>query len=116
MRRESQQGGDLVRYFLFRALLLRHRSWRYFDGAIQIGRGNKWDNSFRIGVDGDRATVIAKHARWLRDQHHLLRTLDELRGKDLFCFRAPSQCHGGLSLRLANATTEKRVDWWRSAA
>ena len=49
------------------------------DGAIYIGRGSKWGNPFRIGVDGDRATVIAKHARWLRDQHHLLRALDELR-------------------------------------
>lgn len=96
-------------------VLNKHAAGRH-DGAIYIGRGSKWGNPFRIGADGDRATVIAKHARWLRDQHHLLRTLDELRGKDLFCFRAPSQCHGGLSLRLANATTEKCVDWWRSAA
>ena len=29
-------------------------------GAI-IGRGSKWGNPFRIGPDGDRATVIAKH-------------------------------------------------------
>lgn len=48
-------------------------------GAIYIGRGSKWDNPFRIGRDGDRATVIAKYGRWLADQHHLLRALDELR-------------------------------------
>jgi hypothetical protein len=42
-------------------------------GAIYIGRGSKWGNPFRIGVDGNRATVIAKYARWLRRQHHLLR-------------------------------------------
>ena len=55
-------------------------------GAIYIGRGSKWGNPFRIGPDGDRATVIAKYERWLRDQHHLLRALDELRGHHLVCF------------------------------
>jgi hypothetical protein len=80
-------------------------------GAIYIGRGSKWGNPFRIGVDGDRAAIIAKHARWLRDQHHLLRALDELRGKDLLCFCAPAACHGDLVLRLANASREKRIAW-----
>lgn len=28
-------------------------------GAVYIGRGSKWGNPFRIGHDGDRATVIA---------------------------------------------------------
>jgi hypothetical protein len=92
-----------------------HAAGRH-DGAIYIGRGSKWGTPFRIGVDGDRATVIAKHARWLRDQHHLLRALDELRGKDLLCFCAPAACHGDLLLRLANATREERIAWWRSAA
>jgi hypothetical protein len=55
-------------------------------GAIYIGRGSKWGNGFRIGIDGDRNTVIAKHERWLADQHDLLRALDELRGRDLVCF------------------------------
>ena len=55
-------------------------------GANYFGRGSKWANPFRIGPDGDRATVIAKYARWLHDQHHLLRALDELRGRDLVCF------------------------------
>src|SRR6202035_2356792 len=41
-------------------------------GAIYIGRGSKWGNPFRIGPDGDRASVITKYERWLRDQHHLL--------------------------------------------
>ena len=57
--------------------------------SVYIGRGNKWGNPFRIGADGDRAAVIAKHEAWLRDQHHLLRALGELRGCDLVCFCAP---------------------------
>jgi hypothetical protein len=82
-------------------------------GAVYIGRGSKWGNPFRIGADGDRATVITKYERWLRDQHHLLRALDELRGRDLVCFCAPLACHGDLLLRLANATRDERIAWWR---
>ena len=83
-------------------------------GAIYIGRGSKWGNPFRIGQYGDRAAVITKHERWLADQHHLLRVLDELRGRDLVCFCAPRACHGDLLARLANATREERIVWWRA--
>jgi Domain of unknown function (DUF4326) len=83
-------------------------------GAIYIGRGSQWGNPFRIDRDGDRVTVIAKYERWLADQHHLLRALDELRGHDLVCFCAPRACHGDLLLRLANATREVRIAWWRA--
>jgi hypothetical protein len=82
-------------------------------GSVYIGRGSKWGNPFRIGVDGDRATVIARHEAWLRTQRDLLGALDELRGKDLVCFCAPQPCHGDLLLRLANATREQRIAWWR---
>jgi len=82
-------------------------------GAEYIGRGSKWGNRFIIGRDGDRATVIAKHERWLADQHDLLRALDELRGRDLVCFCAPRPCHGDLLRRLGNATREERIAWWR---
>lgn len=82
-------------------------------GARYIGRGSKWGNPFRIGPDGDRAGVIAQHERWLADQNHLLRAFDELRGHDLVCFCAPQPCHGDLLLRLANATRDDRVAWWR---
>ena len=58
--------------------------------------------------------VIAQYERWLADQHHLLRALDELRGRDLVCFCAPRPCHGDLLLRLANATREARIAWWRA--
>lgn len=83
------------------------------DGAVYIGRGSKWGNRFVIGRDGDRATVIAKYERWLADQHDLLRALDDLRGLDLVCFCAPRPCHGDILIRLANATREQRIEWWR---
>jgi hypothetical protein len=83
--------------------------------AVYIGRGSKWGNPFRMGPDGDRATVIAKYGRWLEEQHHLLRALDELRGRDLVCFCVPRACHGDCLLRLANATRDARIPWWRGA-
>lgn len=83
-------------------------------GAVYIGRGSKWGNPFRIGPDGDRAAVIAKHEGWLADQHHLLRALYELRGRDLVCFCAPLPCHGDLLRRLANASRDERIAWWRA--
>lgn len=84
--------------------------------AVYIGRGSKWGNPFVIGRDGDRAAVITKYEHWLRSQHHLLRALDELHGRDLVCFCAPLPCHGDLLSRLANASREERVAWWRGAA
>lgn len=83
------------------------------DGAVYIGRGSKWGNPFIIVRDGDRVGVIAKHEQWLADQHHLLRALEELCGRDLVCFCAPRSCHGDLLIRLANTTREQRIEWWR---
>ena len=83
-------------------------------GAVYIGRGSKWGNPFKIGLDGDRAAVIARHETWLRDQHGLLRSIGELQGKDLVCFCAPAACHGDLLLRLANGSREDMTAWWQA--
>ena len=96
-------------------VLNKHAMGSHAD-AVYIGRGSKWGNPFRIGIDGDRAAVIAKYECWLRNQHHLLRALDELRGCNLLCFCAPKACHGDLLLRLANASREERIAWWRADA
>jgi hypothetical protein len=84
-------------------------------GAVYIGRGGRWGNPFRIGVDGDHAAVIAQYEAWLRGQHGLLRTLGELRDKDLVCYCAPAPCHGDLLVRLANGTRAELIAWWRRA-
>ena len=81
-----------------------------------IGRGSPWGNPFRIGRDGDRSAVLRRHERWLRDQHHLLRRIGELRGRNLVCFCAPLGCHGHLLLRLANGTRDELIGWWRCEA
>lgn len=69
---------------------------------VRIDRATKWGNPFRIGADGDRATVIAKYAAWVRDQPALMAALPELRGKTLGCWCAPLLCHGDVLARLAD--------------
>lgn len=96
--------------------VLNKRSSGEAAGAIYIGRGSKWGNPFRIGRDSDRATVIASYEHWLRRQPHLLRALDELRGRDLVCWCAPLPCHGDLLRRLANVSRDERIAWWRAVA
>ena len=72
-------------------------------GAVYIGRGSKWGNPFRIGIDGDRNEVIRKYAEWIISQPHLIDSISELYGHDLVCFCAPKPCHGDILLALANA-------------
>lgn len=59
-----------------------------------IGRGSQWGNPFRIGIDGDRSTVIRSYREYLLGQSELLATLGELRGHALGCYCAPKACHG----------------------
>lgn len=78
---------------------------------VYCGRGSrklelprsKWANPFRIGRDGTREQVIAKHKSWLPTQPHLIAALDELRGRTLGCHCAPAACHCDTLLELANA-------------
>jgi hypothetical protein len=78
---------------------------------VYCGRGSrrlglpwsKWANPFRIGRDGTREQVIAKHKNWLPTQPHLIAALDELRGRTLGCHCAPEACHCDTLLELANA-------------
>ena len=72
-------------------------------GAVYIGRPGKWGNSFVIGKDGDRNTVVVRHeAKVLDDPAMIAMIKKELRGKDLLCFCAPLRCHGEIYLRIAN--------------
>ena len=47
-------------------------------------------------------------------ERHRNHVFDELRGRDLVCFCAPLPCHGDLLRRLANATRDERIAWWRA--
>lgn len=71
-------------------------------GSVYIGRPSKWGNPFILGIDGNRAEVVAKYARWIQTQPQLLADLPELKGKHLMCWCAPAACHGDVLLALAN--------------
>ena len=63
---------------------------------------SKWHNPYKVGVHGDLATCLCKHARYLLGNKALMADLPELRGRDLYCWCADEPCHGDLLLRLAN--------------
>ena len=67
---------------------------------VYIGRehaghaASKWENPFKIGVDGSRSECIAKYANMLSSTPALLRNIPQLMGKTLACWCAPNPCHG----------------------
>lgn len=70
---------------------------------VYIGRGSKWGNPFKIGVDGDRDEVIDKYAEWLFEQPELVKEAQTiLRGKVLGCWCSPKACHGDILAEVAN--------------
>lgn len=77
-------------------------------GSRSLGlSASKWANPFRIGRDGTREQVIAKHKRWMLTQPELLAALEELRGRTLGCHCAPQACHCDTLLELANAPRKR---------
>ena len=70
---------------------------------VYIGRPSKWGNPFYLGIDGNRAEVIAKYREWISKQPLLLADLEELRDKRLGCYCAPQSCHGDVLVELLNA-------------
>jgi hypothetical protein len=80
---------------------------------VYIGRGTKWGNPFRIGVDGTREEVLEKHRNWLPHQKELMAAMHELRGKRLGCHCAPRDCHGDLLAALANPPAAPMMDYDR---
>lgn len=68
--------------------------------SVYIGRPSKWGNPFVIGRDGSRRQVVDKYREWINQNEKLLNDLEELRGKDLICWCAPSLCHGSVLFEL----------------
>jgi hypothetical protein len=67
---------------------------------VYIGRGSKWGNPYKIGVDGTRSEVIEKYRNYILDNQELLNDLPELKGKTLGCWCYPKRCHGEVLLEL----------------
>lgn len=77
--------------------------------AVYIGRGSKWGNPFRIG---DSAAVIARYERWRSNTNSCVRSMSS---RVVISFASARRaCHGDLLLRLANASRDERIAWWRA--
>ena len=62
---------------------------------VHIGRGTKFGNDYRIGQDGTRADVIAKHKKDFYNNPELQEAVwVKLRGKRIGCSCKPLACHG----------------------
>lgn len=73
---------------------------------VYIGRPGPWGNKYRIGPDGTRAEVIAKHRADVENNPELMAKIRrELRGKVLGCYCAPLACHGDVLAEIANEET-----------
>lgn len=82
-----------------------------YENVEHIGRTTKWGNKYRIGVDGTRSEVVAKHkADVMADKSLQAAIRRELRGKNLSCFCKSASnpdraCHGDTLLAIANSNT-----------
>ena len=84
--------------------------WNEFD--VDMTRRSKWGNPYRIGKDGTRKQVIAKHMKWLRNKKEIIirglsnkwviEHLHELKGKRLGCVCSPLPCHVNNIITLIN--------------
>lgn len=81
---------------------------------VYIGRGSKWGNPFKIGIDGDRNKVIKKYHIWIIKQPELMSSLHELDGKILGCYCRPKVCHGDVLIYLIENEKYKKIinDYW----
>ena len=74
---------------------------------VYCGRPGPWGNPYRIGPDGDRAAVIAKHKahirRRLRSGQLTLEQLAALSGKKLGCHCKPQPSPADYLAQLADA-------------
>ncbi len=99
------------------------RFWFTDEELVYIGRAmprqglkaSPWANPYRIGVDGDRAQVIALYRANLEGRlsgdRELVDELAELSGKVLMCWCSPAPCHGDVLAELADQiAAQKRAD------
>lgn len=76
---------------------------------IYIGRPGKWGNPFshlsgtlaKYKVE-TREEAVESYRKWITEGEgkHLLKHLDELRGKTLGCWCKPKSCHGDILVEL----------------
>lgn len=101
----------------------RAKGFRMPENTVYVGRGSRWGNPYRIGIDGTADECVRKYANDITPYRHhgekstmenlflsILNIEDircELRGKNLACWCALDQpCHADVLLKLANEGNE----------
>jgi hypothetical protein len=76
--------------------------------VIVVARPSRWGNPFRLGVDGDRATCVARYRTALERGELDFTVADvraELAGRDLACWCSLGEvCHADVLLAVASET------------
>lgn len=88
----------------YRVQRKRTAGYKHPTGAIYVGRGTRYGNPFRIGVDGSREECIARYRAFLMSSPLTLRSFrHQLKGKILSCFCPLNEdCHADVLLDLVN--------------
>ena len=68
----------------------------YVKGAI----GSKWANPFKVDKNNDRRAALENYEAYIRSNTHLIKELNELKGKVLGCWCYPEKCHGDILIKL----------------
>lgn len=81
-----------------------------YDIYVGRGHGSPWGNPYSHMPDtsaefkvATRAEAIASYEAWIITQPDLMIQLGRLKGKVLGCWCKPSECHGDVLARLADA-------------
>ena len=76
-----------------------------------IGRGSKFGNKYRLGFDGSREVVFAKHKKDFYNDLELQEVVwNELKGQTLGCFCKPEACHGDIYVEYIRNRMRKNND------
>ena len=74
---------------------LKYKVYTKYIGRPRRNHSNKFANPYRIGPDGTREDVIAKHKKDFYNNPELQEAVwNELKGELLGCFCKPLACHG----------------------
>lgn len=95
----------------------RTKGWRMPENTVYVGRGSRWGNPFKVGVDGTAKECVEKYSKWLLPYDKRTGDIDEfllsdcnlteielaLKSKNLACWcKEGEPCHADILLQLAN--------------
>ena len=90
----------------------RSKGWRMPENTVYVGRGTKWGNPYKVGVDGTADECVDKYAKDIDciqgKLSFLSNDMTDLIGKDLACWCPLDQpCHADVLIDGVNQLIEK---------